>query len=495
MAWTEQTRILKGQPFSFQDRPYLHQIYRERSPETWIVKGRQTELTEMLVNLMVHNAQQHPDTVSLYMSSTWDKTYVFSNLRVNDMALLRSPTWQKFLPLRARLTRQFSMLNGSVGYFRSAFNRYEEARTFPVDFLYLDETQSQELEYLDVAQQAMSHSKHKRLIGVGTGDYEETEWWKRWHLGTQYRWNGKAWEVERDGDPAIHSYHISQVMVPWLTDADIEAAYNRAPSRNVAVMEIEGWWVRGITKPITQGMIRDCTDPALAVVDAGADWRKIRRDGPIFAGLDWGGGQRAHSVLWLDQLVSEDGPIFKTLNVWLIDHPDVERQADRAIELLRAVNPDKTVMDQGGGMRQVQKVEDAHGPERVHKCWFSTNFERPFDLAKLDETNLVKANRTVLLDGVIDLLREPARDPAGTARRQRLPGASPEVMELVAKHFTSITAKQVKMQSGQEYVKYDKEPGDVNDALMARAYSLAAYKVWLSEQGAGSFVVGRMGSR
>ena len=97
VKWTEQTRSVRGQAFSFNDREYLLPIYRETTPEVYIVKGRQTELTEALVNLMMFNAWKHPDSISLFMSSTWDKTYTFSNLRIRDMALKTSPIWHCLL--------------------------------------------------------------------------------------------------------------------------------------------------------------------------------------------------------------------------------------------------------------------------------------------------------------------------------------------------------------------------------------------------------------
>ena len=71
IQWTKQSRTIRGQPFSFENREYLIPIYRETVPEVYIVKGRQTELTEALVNIMMFNAWKYPDSISLFMSSTW----------------------------------------------------------------------------------------------------------------------------------------------------------------------------------------------------------------------------------------------------------------------------------------------------------------------------------------------------------------------------------------------------------------------------------------
>ena len=498
VTWTTQSRILKGMPFSFQDRDYLHQLYRETSPEVYIVKGRQTEMTEKLANLMVCNAFLHPGTISLFMSSTWDKTRTFSNLRIHDMALKVSPIWQQIIPPKNHFTTQSTLTNGSKLYYRSAFNKYEEARTFPVDFLYLDEMQSQEVEHIDVAIEAMSHSRHKRLIGVGTGDYEETQWYRRWHMGTQFKWDIKSqsWIAEHEGDPLIHSYHIPQTIVPWITDAEIERKFNAAQSRNQATMEILGWWVTGVQKPITESMVRDNFDANISMVNPDSiNITKLKKSGPIFVGIDWGGGNRAHTVAWFVQAINEDIPIMRLLYTTVIDDPDVEVQADKAIRLIEAFEPDLGVMDQGGGTRQVQKVENRFA-ELIHKCWYSTDTERPLNLDKLYTENLAKVNRTISIDGIIDLLSRPHVFPKSRTPtpRYQFPAKDPRKIEWIIRHFTSITAKSMKMASGQEYVKYDKEPTDVHDALMACNYANIAFQIWNESRG-GMFVVGSFGGQ
>lgn len=496
IAWTEQSRILKGAPFSFEGRPYLHQIYRDTARETYIVKGRQTELTESLVNLMMYNAERHPGTVSLYMSNTWDMAHVFSNLRVHDMALLPSPVWQMFLPPKKDFTTVSILENGSHIYYRSAQGGYSQARSIPADFLYLDEIQDHALQYLEVATESLAHSKYKRIFGVGTGDYEDTEWYRRWHLGTQFRWDAKAsaWVVEKKGDPLIHSYHVPQAIVPYISDADIERKFNLAQSRNQAIMEITGWWVAGVRKPITEAMMRACFDASLHMVDPEtADMQKIRKKGPIFAGFDWGGGQRSHTVAWFAQAVDEDIPLMRLLYAGIIDDADVEAQADRAIRLVELFEPELGVMDQGGGARQVQKME-GRWAELVHKCWYSTDVQKPLNLEKLRSDNLVKANRTVSIDGVIDLLSRPHSYPKSKTPvpRYAFPAADPEKIEWIIRHFTCITSKAMRMSSGQEYVKYDKEPGDVHDALMACNYAQLAYRIWRDGRGRHAAFVGSM---
>ena len=486
ILWTQQTRRINNAPFSFEGRPYLEPIYRETAKETYIVKGRQTELTEMLVNKAMHNAWNYHRSVGMYMSYNWDHTQLFSNFRIRDTALEQSPEWQKFLPFKNHFTMQSTLNNFSKLFYRTAFNRFIQSRGFSLDFLYVDEMQSCDVEYIDVAIEAMAHSKHARIIGVGTGDYEDTWWYRRWHLGNQYKWDykSKTWLLDVEGDPLIHSYHIPQAMVPYISDAEIERKINAAQSRNIAIMEIMGWWVKGVRKPITESMMRACFDSTISMVDPeSVNIQKLKEKyGPIFVGYDWGGGKRSHTVVWFSQVIDEEIPILRLLYAAILDDPDVDRQADKAIRLTELMEPDLGVMDQGGGARQVQKVE-ARFHEGVHKCWYSTDTQKPLNLEKLKSENLVKANRTISIDGVIDLLSHPHVYPDAKVAtpRYQLPARDPKQLEWIIPHFTCLISKNMKMASGQEYVKYDKEPADVHDALMACVYNYLAFLIWKEE--------------
>ena len=41
VSWIESRRMLKGKPFSFKDREYLLQPYRDEYPALFFMKGRQ----------------------------------------------------------------------------------------------------------------------------------------------------------------------------------------------------------------------------------------------------------------------------------------------------------------------------------------------------------------------------------------------------------------------------------------------------------------------
>ena len=369
--------------------------------------------------------------------------------------------------------------------------------------------QSQAVEHIGVAISAMGHSRHKRIIGVGTGDYEDTAWYKKWHQGIQHEWDAdaQAWIATSGGDPLIHSYHLPQTIVPWITDADIERAYNTALSRNIFLMEIMGWWVTGVKKPITTSMMEALQDQSMSLVRP-EEMHTVRNRGPLVAGIDFGGGTRSHTVFWLGQAIDPDIPVFRLRWVQAIDDKSVEVQADGLIRLLELTDPHIAVMDEGGGTRQLQKIEERF--DNVHRCHFAPDRNRPLNTEDLHKYNLVKVNRTHMIESVIDLVSrrhavptEPldasdlAMRPEGQAvagTRYQIPYAEPGLVDWIVPHFTCIYAKSVKTATGHDYLTYDKEPTAVHDALMACLYSYVGFRILQEQSGGGERAIGRFGS-
>lgn len=482
IPFTQKTRYLKGKPFSFKQRPYLHDIYHDDSPELYITKGRQTELSEFLINKIIYNGYKYPRTVGLYLSDRDDHTSVFSNYRIEQLAIKDSPIIQKFIPLKSKTATKMPFNNGSIVYFFSAWNSYAAARSIPADFVYLDEIQGTDVGSIDVIREGLAHNDMyntipKQLIGVGTGDYEDTAWHKQWHKGTQNKWDYKTkkW-IPKYPDRRIASYHVSQVIVPWITNADIERKYNDSPNKNKFTMEVLGWWVKGIKKPITESAIRKLFNPSLSFVRPNNVDHSL---GPVLCGIDLGGGKKSHTIPWITQVIDLEIPIHRLLYTVSIDDSDVEVQADKLIRLVSAYSPDQSVIDIGGGTRQLQKLENRLAHDMV-KCLYRVDLEKPYNYDKLYSHNMIKVDRTHTIDVVIDMINNPYVHPktGKTIPRYQIPFAEPKKIKWIIPHFTSIISKMAKMASGQEYIKYDKEPEDVHDALMAANYNAIAFEIW-----------------
>ena len=80
------------------------------------------------------------------------------------------------------------------------------------------------------------------------------------------------------------------------------------------------------------------------------------------------------------------------------------------------------------------------------------------------------------------MMARPHKCPGGGVRRLTMPYASSKKIGWIVPHCMSIVSKLAKSASGQEYVKYDKEPDANHDVLMAATYAHIAYRVWRRER-------------
>ena len=106
VEWVKATRYIKDDdgkavPFSFADRQYLVDLYHivADSKEIYIVKGRQTEITEMAVNLMMYWAWKYPGVTILYVNYRQENAYRIAKRRLRE-AVKISPIWERIIPLR-----------------------------------------------------------------------------------------------------------------------------------------------------------------------------------------------------------------------------------------------------------------------------------------------------------------------------------------------------------------------------------------------------------
>ncbi len=312
ITWTTQTRNLKNEPFSFENRDYLHTIYRDDAKEIYIVKGRQTEITEFALNWLLFHLSKNPGTVGLYLSDRDSHTSKFSNLRLKNWAIGQSKILQSLAPLKKHSSTTQPFENGSVLYMHSAWGEFDQARSVSADFTVVDEMQSVDVKEIDVLQEALSHSKFGYMIGIGTGSEEGSGWHKLWQLGNQCSWdvNSKKWNA-KNSESKIHSYHLPQTIVPWISSEDVEDKRRKMTSRRFET-EVIGGWFRGAQKPLIESDIRGLFDRNLSLTMP-ENIDKSR--GKIHMGVDWGGGQSAFTVPWIWQCLDENIPLFQVLDV------------------------------------------------------------------------------------------------------------------------------------------------------------------------------------
>ena len=98
VQWTLRTRILKGKPFSFDQREHLLPIYRDTHPRIIVVKARQLEMTEWLVNWLIYKLTTYPFTTAVYTAPRMDQVSRFSqDTTFGPKENLTTPTTVSFM--------------------------------------------------------------------------------------------------------------------------------------------------------------------------------------------------------------------------------------------------------------------------------------------------------------------------------------------------------------------------------------------------------------
>lgn len=447
-------------------------IYRDEHPRVQIAKGRQMEASELIVNWLYSNLWNHANTVGLYISDRDSHTSKFSNMRIKEWTIKASPIIQKITPLRNHTSTMLKFINGSILYFHSAWGDFVQARSVPADFAAIDERQDIDGEAVDVLLESMSHSKYKKLLEVGTGSDEGSDWNLSYMKSDAKEWDetARAWIATQPENAAVASgYHISQEMAPWITQAEFEQKRKDRTERYFTT-EVVGWWYHGLAKPITTKMLRELFDYNMTLT---LPQNVDHSLGPVFMGTDYGGGDTAFTVPWIEQKIMATG---KKVLLWTekITEKDVTKQADRIAYLFNAYKPIQAVQDAGGNMFATQQLERAFG-DMMPKCFYirtpkaSSPKDYRFKLEAMPltmdrKTNSISVNRTWIIERNIQDLKN---------KELTIPAADEPAVEFILDHFTAIESLLVKGHAG-DYTVYEHDLMNPDDALHARNYALIA---------------------
>jgi len=485
VTWTEQTRYVRGAQFTFDKRQYLHQIYRDTAQRIYIKKGRQTEMSEWLINMILINAWKYPGTVHAYIADRQSHTFKFSNQRMKIEAIRNSQLIQKIVHLKNHTTTKMTLNNGSIVYFMSAWNGFIESESVTADFGYIDEIQNMDLINFASFISSMSHSKHQKLYGVGIGTIEGSEWDKLFNNTTMNRWDAKAkaW-IPKKPNKEYSGYLIPQTIVPWITKAMIEKSRREFPPAQFAI-QVMGESIKGDAVPLSIEDMKKILVPGGFTMPKAVDHSL----GPITIGIDVGGGTKAFTVPYIEQWTDTDIPISKLLYTTRITDVDTESQIFKLGNLIDAYEPNIGAIDLGGGTRQTQEIENKYG-HIICKCNYSAPLQTPYVYNKVSSQNLLKVNRSYLLEQVFDQIKTPHIQDGHIIQKIQIPFKdNPEEITWLLNDFTAMFGTYKKASNGQEHMDYDKAPTVTNDALMAKGFSTAAFQLWKRNNQSGESYV------
>ena len=493
VSWIESKRVLKGQPFSFKNRDYLLQPYRDEYRNIIFMKGRQVEMSEFSMNWLLHKLDAHPYTVGLHAFPRAAQAQKFAKQRlqsaITDSEYIKAwndahnseQVMRKFLKEQDEKGLQpynFYILGGTWESRKDTVG--DAARGISLDFIVYDERQDHPDDVETVLGEGASHSEFKQTITLGTPKLPGIQFDQQWEASDKHYWhvkcehcgytapltmdnimdsgeneNAPTWyygcphcgkQLNRNNGiwlpqnpqvkPEFRGYHINQLMVCWLSAEEIMRKKNStAYSRRRFYNEVLGESYGGDDIPITIAMMEECGKNDYKLGQVGEHDK-------IYAGIDWG----AKSYLWIHNKQH------RLIDLYIADqsdpreHPKVfARQIAKYKKYVK-----KVVCDAGPDITRFYSLRDElkslNVTNKVYACYYATPPAKT-DMVFDDTKMIVTIGRSEAIDKVIDEISDT---------NLILPGInmSDEKVDTAIEHFTNIAAEHVETKNGNAYIMY-----------------------------------------
>lgn len=490
VSWIESRRILKGKPFSFKDRKYLLQPYRDNHQNLIFMKGRQVEMSEFSMNWLLNKLDTHPYTVGLHTFPRVAQAQRFTKQRldstIKDSAYIKD--WYD-MHNSEQMMRKFTKPeeNGLQPYnFYILGGTWESrkdtvgdaARGISLDFIVYDERQDHPNDVETVIGEGASHSEFKQTITLGTPKLPGIQFDQQWEVSDKHYWhvtcehcgytapitmdnildsgdeeigyyygcphcskpidrnNGKWLATNPQKRPEYRGYHINQLMVCWLTANEIMAKKNSPTfSRRRFHNEVLGESYGGDDIPITIAMMEECGKNDYRLGQLGDNER-------IYCGIDWG----AKSYLWIHN------KSHRLIDLYIADDSDPREHPKKLAMHIAKYKKlvKKVVCDAGPDITRYYSLRDElirlNVTSQVYACYYSTPPAKT-DVQWDEKQMIVTAGRTEAIDCIIDEISNT---------RLILPGydLSNDKVDTAIEHFTNISAERAENKSGNQFTIY-----------------------------------------
>lgn len=414
-------------PFSFEGRPYLKQVYDTGATKTLLKFGRQTEKSTTLGNKIVGYSCLNNHFRSLYVSSSAEQTKVFSNDRVSDVITL-SPMVKAYTNTSltdAVFHKKF--INYSQIRLRYAYLTADRVRGIPADLIVVDEIQDILVDNLPVIEECASHSEYKIFNYSGTPKSLDNTLEHYWaNFSTQNEWvvpcfrhgtpkkpSSWHWNVlgeknigpkglicdicKESIDPYVEEaqwaslnprtpsneekvtfegFHVPQIMVPWVLGteagwADILSKQERYP-RMKFNNEVLGISYDSGSRPITRSQLMACCKDTIRISDF-ESFKKYAQTTDIFAGIDWGTGEKTYTVLTLGAYLGTGNFTIFFAHRFTGQELEPPIQLDRICTILSQFNVRICGCDYGGGFDRNDHLIRVFGPNKILKYQYNPN--------------------------------------------------------------------------------------------------------------------------
>lgn len=407
----------------FEERQYLLRPYNTASNKILFMTSRQTEKSTTLGNKIMALSGMRANYTSLFVTPSAMQTTVFSRTRIDDIVeispLLRAQAVPKGIASKGTwniLEKEWR--NGSRIYLRYAFLNADRIRGLSVNAIFCDEIQDLLQDVMPVIEETASHHKDPVYVYSGTPktfDNTIEHYWtnastmNEWcipceHHGTPKRpetwhWNvlgpknlgltgpicdrcgadinpehEHAQWVQMNPGAEFEGFRICRLMVPWYFKnqdkwQEILDAHRRYPTAQF-MNEVMAISFDSGVKPLTRmEVIRACDDAYRMDED---QVEKLRQSHELYAGIDWGTGEQAYTVLSIGGYVRGDSS-FQILFSRRFDGRLVEPEAqmEEIVRLINLFRPKFVGCDYGMGFWPNKKLTQIYGPRRIHQFQYA----------------------------------------------------------------------------------------------------------------------------
>ena len=454
MHFVENMRTVKGDKFRIINtgRDYLKGVYdyiafeapKPTGKPVVVVKGRQVEFTETMLNLCLYYLYHMKNITILYAFPTGDQVRRFSSDRF-DGAIRESQneTLKKLYLPGGKQNVHHKQFKGNTQIFMySAWGQADTLRGITCDVLIKDEVQDWTTAGVQNTQEAMSQSKYKIDLAIGTPKSEATYYYKIWedsdkryyfvrcvgcaelfritmqncvkltliqcpkcsHVQEKRdaikkgEWKPTAKDPEKT---AYVGFHLSQLMHPNITIEDIlrkQKDYGERRFKNEVLGEFTG------------SMDRTLSPQDIIDIIEQEKWNTSEFHYPpsmnppehTVMGIDWGGHSEERQRGSYSAVV-----IVKPINyakyqivfTKKLMSSDYKAQVDEIISLAIKFNCQQIVADQGFGHVQIQMLQKELGTNRVAACMYQSNLKAQY---KYDsDTNMASVDRDYALEELL----------------------------------------------------------------------------------------------
>lgn len=408
---------------------------------SYIANGFITHNSSTLAFKAVSLCALIPHFTALYVSPTQGQTKTFSIERVKE-TLDTSEVLKKWVNREGStgvFRKQF--INRSQILMLYAFLSADRIRGNSADLIELDERQDILSDHIPIIMECSSHSPYKYRIDSGTPKSMDNSFQAEWESSDQREWlvpcdncgggDYRFWNqlgernmgkrylqcsrcgkhiypqhpnaqwVQAFSEKVKDGFHISQLMVPWIKWDEI-LVKQKEYSRSRFFNEVLGQSHDSGKRPLTAPMIRANCDPKLSMDPQSlAEIKRQLTGKPIFAGIDWSGGEHSYDVLSLGAYLDDKFTIFY---IYRFMGPEAEptELMKTIIGLLQAWNVHSIGADYGGGYHANANLVKVFGAKRVWKFEHSTTKKK---VSWSPEKGRFLLNRTECMTDLFNAIR------------------------------------------------------------------------------------------